>query len=168
VGLYDHDGKSRGYNDPGCPPPIVIYGRHTDVTPDPEKASKWDETVDWHGEHKCVLTRMGSVFDVDTTPGNVHGRTLVPPTRRTRWWHARDGFAGSWPTGSGREVAMVGRRREPAPRTMLPRVLCASCRHCHSQELVKGHRRRGWCELGHGWVWLQNVRQCLYWDGRGR
>lgn len=60
-----------------------------------------------------------------------------------------------------------GRRREPAPR-MLPKILCASCRHCHSRELVRGHRRRGWCELGHGWVWLHEVRQCLYWEGRGR
>lgn len=99
MGLYDHDGKSRGYNDPGCPPPIVIYGRHTDVTPDPEKASKWDETVDWHGEHKCVLTRMGSVFDVDTTPGNVHGRTLVANApdalvARERWvrWLVANGL----------------------------------------------------------------------------
>ena len=55
---------------------------------------------------------------------------------------------------------------------VLPRVLCASCRHCTSRELVRGHRRRGWCEVGHGWVWLAKVRECLYWrpfggDGRG-
>ena len=111
MGLYDHDGPARGYNDPGCPPPVLIYGRHTDVRPDPERASAWERVVDWHGTHKCVLTKMGSVYDLDATPGS---------------------------------------------------------RHCHSQELVRGHRRRGWCELGHGWVWLHEVRQCLYWEGRGR
>lgn len=47
-------------------------------------------------------------------------------------------------------------------RNVLPRVLCASCRHCTSRELVRGHRRRGWCEVGHAWVWLAKVRSCLY------
>ena len=39
---------------------------------------------------------------------------------------------------------------KPTSDELLPRVLCASCRHCTSRELVRGHRRRGWCEVGHG------------------
>ncbi len=93
MGLYDHDGPARGYNDPGCPPPVLIYGRHTDVRPDPERASAWERVVDWHGTHKCVLTKMGSVYDLDATPGSRHARTfvanapdeLVARERWTRW-----------------------------------------------------------------------------------
>ena len=57
---------------------------------------------------------------------------------------------------------MRGKKVEYSKPRILPKILCASCRHCRSQELVRGHRRRGWCELGHGWVWLHEVRQCLY------
>lgn len=49
----------------------------------------------------------------------------------------------------------------------LPQVLCDSCKHLHSVELVKGHRRRGFCACGHGWVEMGKPKQCLYHEFRG-
>lgn len=49
---------------------------------------------------------------------------------------------------------------------MLPKVLCGSCRHLHSAELINGHRRRGFCSVGAGWVRMEQVRQCLYYKAK--
>lgn len=48
----------------------------------------------------------------------------------------------------------------------IPKILCDSCKHLHSQELISGHKRRGWCSLGAGWVEMGKCRQCLYCAGK--
>lgn len=47
---------------------------------------------------------------------------------------------------------------------VLDKIICDSCRHCTDKELVKGHRRRGFCRHGNGWVPLGKIRQCLYYE----
>lgn len=45
-------------------------------------------------------------------------------------------------------------------------VICDDCRWCTDKELVRGHRRRGWCRKGHGWVRCAAPRQCIYHEAR--
>lgn len=47
-------------------------------------------------------------------------------------------------------------------------VICDNCKHVHSKNVFDGHRRRGWCTKGSGWVELGKCRQCLYHEVRGK
>lgn len=48
---------------------------------------------------------------------------------------------------------------------VLPRILCASCRHCTKKETTK-HDAEGLCLECHKRVKLMHARQCLYYKPR--
>lgn len=50
---------------------------------------------------------------------------------------------------------------------LVNRVICDNCKFCTDKELVKGHRRRGFCRKGYSWVPLGKEKQCMYHETRG-
>lgn len=51
--------------------------------------------------------------------------------------------------------------------TFVKVVICDNCQFCTDKELIDGHRRRGFCRKGHGWVPLGREKQCMYHKTKG-
>lgn len=49
---------------------------------------------------------------------------------------------------------------------LLEKIICDNCKYCSDKELLRGHRRRGFCRKGYSWVPLGKLRQCLYHEVR--